>query len=133
MNRRQKIIVSVVGIFIVLLALVGLTYAYFLTRIQGNTNDTSISVTTANLALVYGDGTNQILSKSAITPGMVIGTKDFTVTNTGDDTSYVVVLEDVGVTYASAGTKSADAFHHLPSSAAAGLRHHPAQAHVLRG
>ena len=34
MNRKQKIIVSVVGIFIVLLALVGLTYAYFLTQVK---------------------------------------------------------------------------------------------------
>ena len=47
MNRKQKIIVSVVGIFIVLLALVGLTYAYFLTQVKGNTNNKSISVTTA--------------------------------------------------------------------------------------
>ena len=51
MNRKQKIIISVTGIFIVLLILVGLTYAYFLTRIQGNTNTKSISVTTANLIL----------------------------------------------------------------------------------
>ena len=49
MNRKQKIIVSTTGIFLVLLILVGLTYAYFLTRINGNTNDKSISVTTANL------------------------------------------------------------------------------------
>ena len=49
MNRRQKIIVSITGIFIILLALVGLTYAYFLTQITGNENDKSISVTTANL------------------------------------------------------------------------------------
>ena len=60
MNRKQKIIVSVTGIFIVLLILVGLTYAYFLTRIQGNTNTKSISVTTADLKLTYGDGTNQV-------------------------------------------------------------------------
>ena len=39
MNNTQKIIVSGVGITIVLLTLLGLTYAYFLTRIQGNTNE----------------------------------------------------------------------------------------------
>ena len=54
MNRRQKIIVSVTGIFIVLLALIGLTYAYFVTKVTGNTNDKSITVTTANLELEYG-------------------------------------------------------------------------------
>ena len=53
MNRKQKNIVSVVGIAIVLLALLGLTYAYYLTRIQGNTNTKSISVTTADLKLEY--------------------------------------------------------------------------------
>ena len=45
MNRKQKIIISVTGIFIVLLILVGLTYGYFLTKISDNTNTKSISVT----------------------------------------------------------------------------------------
>ena len=61
MNRRQKIIISVTGIFIVLLALVGLTYAYFLTQIKGNTNNKSISITTANLRLVYDDGSDGVI------------------------------------------------------------------------
>ena len=69
MNRRQKIIVSVTGIFIVLLLLVGLTYAYFLTRITGNTNDKSISVKTANLALVYGDGNGILEVGEVLVPG----------------------------------------------------------------
>ncbi len=54
MTRKQKIIVSITGIFLVLMILVGLTYAYFLTKITGNTNEKSISVTTANLVLKYG-------------------------------------------------------------------------------
>ena len=101
MNRKQKIIVSVTGIFIVLLILVGLTYAYFLTRIQGNTNTKSISVTTADLKLTYGDGTNQVLAlDTKLLPSSdAIGTKDFTVTNEGNSkTSYVVVIEDVSIT-----------------------------------
>ena len=64
MNRRQKIIISITGIFIVLLALVGLTYAYFLTRIRGNNADKSISVTTANLSIVYSDDSEDILGKN---------------------------------------------------------------------
>ena len=77
MNRKQKNIVSVVEIAIVLLALLGLTYAYFLTRIQGNTNTKSISVTTANLKLEYSDnkdvitGTN--MSKFADNTDMYVG------------------------------------------------------------
>ena len=103
MNRKQKIIVIITGIFIVLLALVGLTYAYFLTRITGNENDKSISVTTANLELVYGDGTTSILTSSnPIEPGKFSSSKDFTVTNNGNAlTDYAVTLEDFSITYAS--------------------------------
>ena len=106
MNKKQKIIVSVVGITIVLLTLLGLTYAYFLTRIQGNTNEKSISVTTANLELTYGDNSAEILGKdlTLIPSDNEIGTKTFTVTNNGNDTSYVVVIENVSVTKASDGS-----------------------------
>ena len=97
MNKRNMIIVSIVGITIVLLALLGITYAYYLTRIEGNTNTNSISVTTADLKLVYGDGTTQILTKENIVPdnNNPVGTKDFSVTNTGNTTigNYSVVLE----------------------------------------
>ena len=104
MNRRQKIIVSVVGITIVLLALLGLTYAYYLTRIQGNTNTNSISITTANLKLVYNDGTGDIItSDSPIEPGKFSATKTFSVTNSGNSTidDYAVVIENFSVVYAS--------------------------------
>ncbi len=106
MNRKQKIIVSTTGIFLVLLILVGLTYAYFLTRINGNTNDKSISVTTANLELTYGDNSAEILGKDLVLEpsDTEIGTKTFTVTNNGNDTSYVVVIENVSVTKTSDGS-----------------------------
>ena len=102
MNRRQKIIVSVVGIFIVLLALVGLTYAYFLTQIKGNTNNKSISVTTANLRLVYGGDDGSIIgADEIIEPGTTFAPKEFTVTNEGNEKidSYAVVIENFGVFY----------------------------------
>ena len=103
MNRRQRIIISVTGIFIVLLALIGLTYAYFLTRITGNTNTTSISVTTANLVLEYADGNGRIAPTGKIEPGWITDgvdgrpkAKTFTVTNKGNSiVDYVVVFEDV--------------------------------------
>jgi len=106
MNRKQKIIVSITGIFIVLLALVGLTYAYFLTRITGNENNKSISVTTANLELLYGDGTTTVLEPDTklIPSSTEVGTKDFTVTNNGEDTSYTVLIEDTEAYYATAGS-----------------------------
>ena len=77
MSKRQKIIVSITGIFLVLMILVGLTYAYFLTKITGNTNSKSISVTTANLELVYGDGNGILAPTDKLMPGDTVGTKEF--------------------------------------------------------
>ena len=102
MSKKAKIIVSISGIVLVMLILVGLTFAYFLTRINGNTNTKSISVSTANLALVYGGDDSSIIGEGeTITPGTTFDAKTFTVTNQGNaKTDYVVVIEDVSVTYA---------------------------------
>ena len=96
MNRKQKIIVSTTGIFLVLLILVGLTYAYFLTRINGNTNEKSISVTTANLRLVYSDGTDGVIGGTNIEPSDTVYTKTFTVKSEGNkNIEYGVYLINV--------------------------------------
>lgn len=113
MSKKSKIIVSIVGITIVLLTLFGLTYAYYLTRISGNTNDTSINVTTANLRLVYGDdngsiiGLNENGEQQLLKPGWsnVDTPKTFTVTNEGNTTidTYAVVVENLSITNATTG------------------------------
>ena len=96
MNRKNKIIVSIVGISIISLALIGLTYGYYLTRIQGNTNNKSISISTANLELTYSDNSD-VITGTNIVPGTTLGTKTFTVTNNGDNNvdSYSVGLVNV--------------------------------------
>ena len=96
MNRKQRITFSVVGITIVLLTLIGFTYAYYLTRIQGNTNNKSIEITSAYLRLKYDDGNKEITMKN-IMPGTIIGTKTFSVTNEGNAKvdGYAVYLEDL--------------------------------------
>ena len=107
MSKRQKIIISITGIFLVLLILVGLTYAYFLTKITGNTNTKSISVTTANLQIKYSDNSTEILGKNLVLEpsSNEIGSKTFTVTNEGNaNTSYVVVIENVSITKSTDGT-----------------------------
>ena len=96
MNRKQKIIVSITGIFLVLMILVGLTYAYFLTKITGNTNEKSISVTTADLKLVYNDGSDGVIGGELIEPSDTVYTKTFTVKNEGNaNIEYGVYLIDV--------------------------------------
>ena len=95
MNRKQKIIVSITGIFLVLMILVGLTYAYFLTKITGNTNEKSISVSTANLVLEYGENTNVVQGISNAEPGYSVE-KIFTATNKGNSTvTYGAALESI--------------------------------------
>lgn len=105
LNRKQKIIVTITGIFLVLLILMGLTYAYFLTQIKGNENNKSISVSTANLVLVYGDGNGLIAPEGKIIPGTTIESKTFTVKNEGNTTinNYAVVLEKFIVKNATTG------------------------------
>ena len=96
MNRKQKIIVSITGIFLVLMILVGLTYAYFLTKITGNTNEKSISVTTADLKLIYNDGSDGVIGGENLLPSETEYSKTFTVKNEGNtNIEYGVYLIDV--------------------------------------
>ena len=95
MNRKQKIVVSITGIFLVLMILVGLTYAYFLTKITGNTNTKSISVSTANLVLEYGENTNVVQGIENAEPGYSVE-KIFTATNKGNSSvTYGTALESI--------------------------------------
>lgn len=96
MPKKAKIIVSISGIVLVMLILLGLTYAYFLTRIQGNTNSKSISVTTADLKLVYNDGSDGVIGGENLIPSETEYTKTFTVKNDGNaNVEYGVYLIDV--------------------------------------
>ena len=95
MTKKEKIIVSTAGIFLVLLILVGLTYAYFLTRIKGNEHDKSISVSTANLILEYADIDDIVVGGENVEPGTT-WTKKFSATNKGSKkVEYSVALENV--------------------------------------
>ena len=95
MNRKQKITLSITGIILVTLILVGLTYGYYLTTIKGNTNTKSITTSLANLELKYDDG-NGTITSSNLEPGDSV-TKTFSVENTGNKkvVNYTVYLENV--------------------------------------
>ena len=95
MSRKQRIIVSITGIVLVSLILIGLTYGYYMTKINGNTNSKSISVVTANLLLEYADVNDELITDSAVEPGKT-WTKTFVATNKGNKAvTYGVALENV--------------------------------------
>lgn len=98
MNRKKSILISLTGITVVMLALLGLTYGYYITNIIGNTNSNSISIDTKDLKLVYNDGTEDLVF-GAIEPGWTNSDepKVFTVNNTGKSNidEYAVGIDEV--------------------------------------
>ena len=81
MNTRQKLTLGIAAIFMVTLTIVGVTYAYFVTRVTGAT-DEDVTVQTAEIgSVVYGDGNSEIVLTNVM-PGAV-AYKTFTITNSG--------------------------------------------------
>ena len=93
---KKRIIISLISILILIMALFGITYAYFTTKSKGNEDDKSANVTAGKLEITYGDG-NGLIQLNNIEPGDNIPEKTFTVTNTGKNNvdKYEVILEDV--------------------------------------
>lgn len=93
---KKRIITSMIAILLLIITLFGITYAYFIAKVQGNTNEKSVSVSAGKLALKYGDGNADITAEKII-PGTDIEEKTFTVTNTGTHIveSYEVIVEKV--------------------------------------
>ena len=99
-NNKKQIVIATSVLVLVTLLLLGLTYAYYKTRVVGNTSDKSISVTMADLELTYEDNSAEILGENAvpIPSDTEIGSKVFTVNNKGLDISFVVVIDNVSIT-----------------------------------
>ena len=96
MKKKNKIIISIIGIVLMVAALLGIAYAYYLTNMTRNSNDHSIVAETVNLRLVYDDNSSVINYQGVLMPGTVVGTKTFKVSNTGSKTiSYGVYLEEI--------------------------------------
>lgn len=95
-NVKKRIITSIVAIIVLIFALLGITYAYFTTKIKGNEDEKSANVSAGKLELTYGDGNKEIVVEN-IEPGTVLKTKSFTVKNTGTSRidNYDVILENV--------------------------------------
>lgn len=85
MNTRQKLTLGIAAIFMVTLTIVGVTYAFFVTRVTGAITE-SISVQTANVGsvkYVAGNGTTDTVSLEEVLPGNTVY-KTFSVENEGE-------------------------------------------------
>ena len=107
MNMRQKLTLGIAAIFIVTLTIVGVTYAYFVTRVTGTFTE-SVNIKTAEIgSVIYEDGnctlttgdvcaTNDVVSITNVLPGSVTY-KSFRVTNTSTSVNakaqYTITLE----------------------------------------
>lgn len=90
MNTKEKLTLGIAAIFMVTLAIVGVTYAYFVTRITYS-DSASATIKTANIIVTYGDGNGEV-ALTNVEPG-VVTYKGFTVKNESDIAApYAVVL-----------------------------------------
>ena len=91
-KSRKNIIIGVTVLLLVTLTLIGLAYAYYRTRIVGNSADKSVSVTSKILEVKYSDTTPTVTATN-VEPGYTYD-KTFTVTNTSDGTGYYSIIID---------------------------------------
>ena len=85
MNTRQKLTLGIAAIFMVTLTIVGVTYAFFVTRVTGDLTE-SIAVQTANVGsikYVAGNGNTDTVKLDKVLPGNTVY-KTFSVQNEGD-------------------------------------------------
>ena len=90
MNTRQKLTLGIAAIFMVTLTIVGVTYAYFVTRVNTTGTETKAVIKTADISVTYNDG-NGVVSLQDVEPGTV-AYKTFKVTNSSTVASYDVKL-----------------------------------------
>ena len=93
-DKKPNIIAIIGAIVLLVLAVVGISYAFFSAFIKNGETDTSVEGTGANLSLVYTDG-KSVITSSNIMPGWS-ATKTFTVTNNGEaDTYYKLNISNI--------------------------------------
>ena len=92
MNTRQKLTLGIAAIFMVTLTIVGVTYAYFVTRVNTPNGNTTVDVQAATLSTVeYAEG-NGVVTMEDVLPGDV-EYKTFKVKNNNANASqYSVIL-----------------------------------------
>ena len=92
-NNKKRLIFLISGILLIL-ALIGTTYAFFFSKINGLESASTLVLDSANMSLVYEDGSDTI-NGTDIFPGWY-ATKTFSVTNNGDLTAnYAVKIANI--------------------------------------
>ena len=102
MKKNKTIIIGITISLIILLIFLGLTYAYYRTRVVGNENPVTIDTQVLATEITYLDGTAYFNKEEVsgvitgkIRPGDVF-TKEFSVKNTGDvKIDYSIKLDEV--------------------------------------
>ena len=93
LTKSNKLKLIIVTSVLVLIAIAGLTYAYFTIQIVGNDTASSMRLLTADLSLIYTD--IQVRSGSSVKPGWT-ETKTLTVENDGTKTvEYAIVWREL--------------------------------------
>jgi len=98
MNKKTAIIISSTGIVVVLLALIGFTYGFFMSIVSGNESAKKVKLTAGESKLEYTDLSEEHVEE-IIYPGYV-NTKFFAVQNIGSlSASYFIHLVEVENTF----------------------------------
>ncbi len=99
MTKEKKYIIY--GIVVIMIVVIGTTLAYFAAKIVGDTKP--ISVTTANLRIIFnnGDGT---ITGTDLEPGGYDETKTFSIQNDSDrEYKYNIIIKDLVNTFVTEG------------------------------
>ena len=93
-NTKTQTIIAASLLILATLSLLGLTYAYYKSRIIGNSNWRSIGAKLGKIEVTYEDGNNEITANN-VGPGDSIE-KTFSVRNTGDaEANYGIIIENI--------------------------------------
>lgn len=92
LTKKNKVLIAV--IVLISIAIIGVSYAYYVARLQGNESSTTVDATSSILQVTYTDG-SAIISENNLAPGWS-SSKTFSVKNTGSDTAvYYLKLYDI--------------------------------------
>ena len=94
MSRKTRIIISITGIILIVSILIGVTYGFYVTKIYGNENSKSISITSGESSVLFTDLSSE--DENVIIAPDTSTTKLFKVQNTGNvKATYSIFLVNV--------------------------------------